>query len=296
MSTFDRVDPMLIDVFPDEHDGYPDHLAAEDTDDVLRDVCGAASTEFPKEWEIDPKDWADVAAENDKRRTWGINFLDRFTNQAPSHSCTCHSLVANFSVARNRARGLIYPDGPRKDFRYTESGIVGSVFPSPQSVYAEANPREWGGANVRQVLSIAIRRGILPDRVQPADYGFAHTLQGTSGRGNTNQSGGSWVPMSKFPAGWEETAKLFRPLEVIFPQSYEEAVCLVLRGFAVSVGRHGHAVPWCRWMAGERLMAYADSYDIVRYDSERTARGAWRGSFCIVSTTVPNDWSRPAAG
>lgn len=296
MSDTGLIDPMLIDVFPAEHDGYPDHLAAEDTIDVLRDVCGAATRDFPKAWEIDPKDWDDVANENDKRGTWGMNFLDRFTNQAPSHSCTCHSLVANFSIARNRARGLIYPDGPKKDFRYTESGIVGSVFPSPQSVYAIANPREWGGANVRAVLEIAIRNGILPDRIQPADYGFKHTLQGTVGRGNSNQSGGSWVPLSAFPEGWEETARLFRPDEVIFPSCYEEAVCLVLHGFAVSVGRNGHAVPWCRRTVRQRLMAYADSYDVVRYDSERTARSAWRGSFCIVSTTVPNDWSRPAAG
>jgi hypothetical protein len=89
---------------------------------------------------------------------------------------------------------------------------------------------------------------------------------------------------------------MFRPLEVIFPESYEEAVCCVLHGLAVSVGRNGHAVPWAKWIADQRLMAYADSYDVVRYDSERTARSAWRGSFAIASCTLPDDWSRPAAG
>lgn len=293
-STFDRIDPKLLDVFPKEHDGYPASLAAEDTPDALRDACGDASREFPQSLWIEPRDWADKAAANDAAKSWAINALDRFTNQDPSHSCTCHSLRANFEAARNRARGVAYPDGPKKDFRYEESGKVGSVWVSPLSVYAEANPREWGGANVRQVMEIAVRRGMLPDKTQPADYGFKHVLQGTPGKGNSNQSGGGWIAVKDFPDGWQETARWFRPLEVIFPSSYEEAVCLVLHGMAVSVGRNGHAVPWCKYMAGEKAMLYPDSYDVIRFDSERTARSAWQGSFAIASVTLPDDWSKPA--
>lgn len=290
----DRIDPSLIDVFPLLHDGYPDHLAAEDTTDALRDVCGDAARDFPKELWIEPKHWEEKAKENDAAGTWAMNYVSRYTMQAPTHECTTHSLRANFEAARNRARGVIFHDGPRKGYRYPESAQFGDVWLSPLSVYAEANPDRWGGANVRQVLEIAVRRGMLPDRIQPRDYGFKHTLTGTSGEGNENQSGGAWVPLSKFPEGWQETARHFRPLEVIFPDSYEQAVCLVLHGRAVSVGRNGHAVPWCRWVASERLMAYCDSYSITRYDSERTARGAWRGSFSIASVTLPDDWSRPA--
>jgi hypothetical protein len=47
-------------------------------------------------------------------------------------------------------------------------------------------------------------------------------------------------------------------------------------------------------MPEQRLMAYPDSYDIVRYDSERTAKSAWEGSFSVASVTLPDDWSRPA--
>jgi hypothetical protein len=184
--------------------------------------------------------------------------------------------------------------GPKKDFRYQESKDFGSVWLSPLSVYAEANPRKWGGANVRAVLEIAVRRGMLPETVQPRDYQFKHAIVGTSGKGGSNQAGGPWVSVSRFPEGWEETARQFRPLEVIFPESYEQAVCLVLHGLVVSVGRNGHAVPWARWIPDQRLMAYPDSYDIVRYDSERTARSAWKGSFAIASMTLPDDWSRPA--
>lgn len=287
------IDPKLIDVFPAEHDGYPDHLAAEDTDDALRDACGSASRDFPESMWIEPRDWADRAADNDRHGTWGINFIDRFTNQHPTHECTCHSLRANFEAARNRARGVIYPDGPVVGRRYAESGEYGSVWMSALSVYAEANPDRWGGANVRRVLEIAVRRGMLPDLTQPADYGFRHAINGTSGRGNSNQSGGAWLSVSRFPEGWRETAAHFRPLEVIFPESYEQAVCLVLHGLVVSVGRSGHAVPWAKWVAGQRLMAYPDSYDIVRYDSERTARSAWRGAFAIASVTLPDDWRKP---
>ena len=286
--------PALIDVFPDRHDGYPDHLAAEDTSDALRDACGAASREFPAALWIEPREWEAVAAENDRANAWGMNYLDRYTNQTPTHECTCHSLRANLEAARNRARGVIFADGPRDGYRYPESSQFGSVWLSPLSVYAEANPRQWGGANVRRVLEIAVRRGMLPDRLQPAPYGFRHSVPGTSGRGNENQSGDSWVALNQFPAGWEDTARHFRPLEVIFPASYEEAVCCVLRGMVVSVGRNGHAVPWARWIPGQRLMAYPDSYDLTRYDSERTARSAWRGSFAIASCTLPDVWSRPA--
>jgi hypothetical protein len=225
-----------------------------------------------------------------------MNYVDRFTNQHATHECSTHSLCVNFSVARNRARAVRYPDGPKEGFRYEWSGLVGSVFPSPLSVYNEANPGKWGGSGVRQVLEIAVRRGILPDVVQPADYGFKHALHGTTGQGGKNQGRGSWVSVERMPEGWEETARLFRPREVIIPATYEQAVCILLRGHAVSVGRRGHAVPWCRWVADQRLHAYVDSYDVVRYDSEKTARSAWRGSYSIISTTIPEDWSRPAAG
>lgn len=294
MNSFAPINPALIDVFPAEHDGYPDHLAAEDTRDVLKDACGSASRAFPQALWLEPKEWPDKALENDKNKTWPINYVDRFTNQNPTHECTCHSLRTNFEACRNRQRGVIYPDGPKKDFRYPESGEVGSVWLSPLSVYAEANPNIRGGANVRQVMEIACRRGMLPETIQPRDYGFKHAIVGTQGEGNSNQSHGSWVPLSRFPDGWQETAKWFRPLEVIFPESFEQAVCLVLHGYVVSVGRNGHAVPWSMWNASEQAMAYVDSYNVVRYDSQRTAKNAWQGSFAIASVSSPDDWLKPA--
>lgn len=293
MNSFAPVNPALIDVVLPPS-GYPPELAALDTPDALRDACGAASREFPKSLWIEPKDWAEKAHENDQDHTWPMNYVSHYTNQNPTHECTCHSLQANASGARNRQRGLIFPDGPKAGFRYPESANSGDVYLSPLSIYAEANPGEWGGANVRQVLEIACKRGFLPDKIQPRDYGFKHQLQGTSGQGNSNQSGGDWVRMSQFPDGWKETAAWFKPLEVIFPGSWEEAVCLVLNGLLVSVGRNGHAVPWAQWNAKEQVMAYVDSYNVTRYDSLRTVRSAWSGAFSIASMTTPDDWLKPA--
>jgi hypothetical protein len=292
VSAFAKIDPALIDVVLPPS-GYPDELAAEDTRDNLVSVCGSASRDFPQSLWIEPSNWADKARDNDKYHTWGMNYLDRYTNQNPTHECTTHSLRANFEACRNRQRGIIFPEGPKKAFRYAES-LKGSVWVSPLSVYAEANPRQWGGANVRQVLEIAVRRGMLPEKIQPAEYGFKHTLQGTTGGGGLNQSRGDWVSVAKFPEGWEETAKHFRPLEVIFPESWEQAVCLVLHGYLVSVGRSGHAIPWALYNVQEQAMAYPDSYDVTRYDSLRTVKSAWSGSFAIATVTTPDDWSQPA--
>lgn len=292
IDSFAPVNPKLFDVFPRDHDGYPDSLAGEDTPDNLFAACGSASRAFPKSFEIDPKDWADKARDNDKHKTWAVNFIDRFTNQSPTHECTVHSLMRCIEACWNRQRGMIY-DGPRKNHRYPESALFGSVWFSVLSVYAEANPRQWGGANVRQVCEIAARRGVLPEKMQPREYNFKHTLVGTAGKGNSNQSSGPWVPLSKFPAGWQETAANFKPLEIIFPRSYEEAVCCVLNGLFVGVGRNGHAVPWGRYLPGQG-MEYPDSYDLFRYDSERTVKSAWSGSFAIATMSQPDDWQKPA--
>lgn len=294
MNSFAPVDPKLVDVILRHDSGYSAAREAEDSVSAIRDACMGADRDFPQALWIEPKDREEKARENDRNKTWALNYLDRFTVQAPSHECTCHSLIANATVARNRQRGLNYPEGPKKGYRYSDSADSGSVFLSPLSVYAEANPREWGGANVRQVMEIACKRGILPDKVQPREYGFKHTLQGTSGRGNNNQSGGDWIGLRSFPDGWQETAALFKPLEVIFPASFDEAICLLLHGYAVSVGRNGHAVPWMQVNFSQEVIPYPDSYDVIRYDSFRTAKSAWRGAFAIHTMASPDDWANPA--
>ncbi len=296
MSSFTPVDPALIDVVLPDESGYSLARQAEDKPDEIRAACGNAARDFPRSLWIDPKDWADKARDNDKYGTWPLNYVDRYTNQNPTHECTCHSLRTNVEACRNRQIGVSFREGPKKGFRYPESAQFGSVWLSVNSVYAIANPGQWGGANVRQVMEIACKNGMLPDKTQPRDYGFKHQLQGTAGQGNNNQSSGPWVRESQFPEGWKETAKWFKPLEVIFPGSWEEAVCLVLHGIVVSVGRNGHAVPWARWNVASQVMEYPDSYDVTRADSAGVVRSAWQGAFAIATMTAPDDWMKPAGG
>lgn len=296
------IDPSLIDVVLPWESGYPAALAAEDTRDALCMAVkdgGALATEFPESWYIDPKDWPDAARDCDAYGTWPGDYMDRFTNQGAgnggysTHECTSHGFVRNFEAARNRHRQIkIGPPVPGK--RLDVSAKSASVWFSCLSLYAEANPRQWGGANVRQILSLAANRGVLPDKTQPRDWGFQHALQGTCGAGGVNQSRGPWVALKNFPDGWRETAKHFRPLEFIFPESYEQTVSLVLRGIAVTVGRSGHCVTYDRWLVDDSVMRYPDSYDVFRYDSVASIKRTVGGSYAIVSVTVPDDWDKPA--
>lgn len=295
MNSFAPIDPSLVDQFPS--DGYPDELAAGDTPDVLWDACGSASRAFPKSLWIEPKDWAAKASENDKHKTWAMNYIDRFTNQAPTDECTNHSHTRATEAARNRQRGVIFRDGPKKDFRYPESSEYGSVWFSAMWPYNKANPNIRGGAAIRTILEHSCQYGMMPDKIQPREYGFRHTMPGTMGGGNGNQSSGSWVSVRNMPEGWEETARWFKPIEVIFPDTWEQAVCLVLHGMFCCVGYNGHAFPPGQCIFnGDTLesLAYPDSYNVIRYISRRAFQVAYRGSYSVATMTTPDDWMKPA--
>lgn len=293
------IDPKLIDFTHPGPTGYPDALAAEDTRDAL--ICAAQDNgvkvvSFPQHMYIPRKDWKEVEELGKRNKTRAIDFLDRFTNQDPSHECVTHAAGAGWVSARNRMRRLLV--GPPVVGQIKpESRTSASVWPSCLSLYAEAQPRRWGGSNVRQVLEIFARRGAIPDKIQPRDWGFKHTLIGTSGRGNACQSGGQWVSVSEFPDGWQETAKFFKPEEVIFPETFEELMCLVLggpeaMGLSVQVGGRGHSIPYQLTDVAQELIGYPDSYDVIRWDRFRSYRMG--GAYAILSTTVPDDWDHPA--
>ena len=104
MNSFERIDPKLIDVVLPPS-GYSPEMEAEDTTLNVRLACGAAARDFPQSLWIEPRDWADKARDNDKYHIWPLNYIDRYTNQDPTHECTCHSLRTNAEAARNRQRG-----------------------------------------------------------------------------------------------------------------------------------------------------------------------------------------------
>lgn len=298
IDSFAPVDPSLIDVRLPEHDGYPEHLAADDTPSNLFAACGSAGRKFPQSLWIEPgpdfRNWKEKARQNDELKTWGYNYCDRFTDQSPTHECTGHSHRVNMEAARNRHLGIIFPDGPKKDFRYPESAAHGSAWISVMSMYAIANPGQWGGAAISQLLDISCRTGALPDKIQPREYGFKHTLQGTAGKGNSNQSSGPWITERQFPDGWQETAKWFRSDEVIVPDTWEQMMCLLLHSMIFSVGRNGHAVPYAGINFASEAIPYIDSYNVIRYDSFSLSRSAFRGGYAIATMTMPSDRFKPA--
>ena len=270
----------LLDHTPSIDTGYPQRLAQLDTPEAL---AGLGAREFPDHLHIEPSDWKDAARQNDECGTWGEDFRNRFTNQAPTHECTCHALTQNMEIAWNRQR----------------AGKGSPVWFSPLSVYAEANSQQWGGSTMQRTVGVVLDRGILPEHRGPNGTTeqkdkFRHTLHCTSG--NDGEAGGPWVSVNRFPSGWRETAKHFKADEVINPRSYEQVISLLLHGVAVSVGRSGHAVPYVKvvWRGNDLVAMYADSYNVHRYDSVRMIRSAVGGAYGIFTTTIPDNWEAPA--
>lgn len=278
-STNATIDQKLVDVDLTEPTGLDERLAAKY--DTLEGLRGLGARDFPSHLWIEPRDWQDAARANDQYQTWPEDFRTHYTHQGNSHECVTHAFSQVFEIAWNRQR------------QSTES----AVWFSPMSIYPEANPRRWGGTYLQRVLSIAMERGVLPEHDGPEGPGtqrdkFAVTMHQTSGR----SSSGPWVPLERFPAGWRQTARHFKPLEVVNPASWEEIVCLILQGYAVSVGRRGHSIPYTRvvWQNGKLLAEFPDSYEVTRYDSTANIRAGVGGAYAIVTTTLPDDWEDPA--
>jgi len=295
------IDPSLVDVVLPFNTGYPPELAALDTDEAIWGAFGDTSRDFPNSLWVEPRDVRERAAYNDEHGLWAENFWDRFTNQSPTHECTCHALVAVMEACWNRQRRLSL-GGPVAGERLPISAESASVWFSCLSIYAEANPRQWGGASVQQVIGIACERGFLPDIIQPKDYGFKHAMQGTYGKGGINQSKGEWpgwrsgdfirLPDAWEDDNWKETARHFRPLECVNPRSSEQYDSLLIHGYGIGIGRSGHSVPVGRivYDGNRKLYRYRDSYDVFRYDS----RAYTSGSYSILTCTTPDDWDKPA--
>jgi hypothetical protein len=287
-STNVKINPRYVDWSPEREDetGYDPEIAVFDSLESLSAL--SASRDFgPHDssnplW-VDPKDWKDVARENDRLKIWPENWRNRYTHQArrrSSHECTCHAFLQNFEIAWNR-------QAMSKDF---------AIWVSALSLYSRANPSRWGGSYMQKTLGIGVEEGILPDNDGPAGPGtqknkFEHTLKNSSGDG-------IWIAEREFPNNWELTARHFRATEYINIRHWHEHVCLVLRGYCVSNGRRGHAIPHVQIVWGQNGDLYSkasDSYDRHILDSERLIKEGVGGAYAIVSTTIPSDWTRPAA-
>lgn len=267
----------LVDWVPPEDTGYPGVWAERDTVEAYAAMEGVI--DFPDHLWIEERDWKDVAAQNDQYHTWPDDYRNRRTHQGRSHECTCHCLLQCFEIAWNRQVGREH-----------------ASWVSALSVYIEANPRQWGGSTMQRTLGIARDRGFLPDHdgsngrdTQKSLY--PTTLHCTAG-GNSHSSNGPWVSLRSLPENYRDVAKNFRVLEYINIRDWRQIVCLVLNGYAVGVGRSGHAIPYCKivWRGGDLFAQYADSYVVDRFDSMRMIKSAVGGAYAIASTTVLENW------
>lgn len=271
----------LLDVVPKIDTGYRGFEA----DDTVETFSAAGFIDFPDKYWIEPKDWDDAARQCDKYHTWPEDYSNRFTNQSPTHECTCMCLLQCCEIAWNKQRQS------KED----------AVWFSALGIYEEANPRIRGGASVRGVLKLAMARGMVPEHDGPAGPGtqkakFKFTRCGTMGKGNATQSRGDWLAYSKYPAGHRDTSRHFRPLEIINIASWEQHFCLLLHGIAVGNGRSGHSIPHVAAVKrdGKWFSKYKDSYDIFRYDSISMVRSGVNAAYGIASMTRPDNWKRPA--
>jgi hypothetical protein len=274
----------LLDWSPNVDTGYNDEISKEDSID---NFAAAGFVDFPDHLWIEPKDWEDYAAQNDKYQTWARDYSNRFTNQSPTTECTCHCLLQCAESTYNKQRGGITKN---------------AVWFSALGVYEEADPSGRSGASVVGVLKIAMRRGMVPEYdgpdgpgTQKAKYKF--TRSGTRGKGNSTQSGnGSWLRFNSYPSDFELTSRHFKPLEIINIDSWEQHFCLLLHGYAVGNGRNGHSIPHMRAVKrdGVWYSEYKDSYDRFLYDSISTVKRGVNAAYCIASFTQPDDWSKPA--
>lgn len=279
-SSFDhQFDEALLDFVHPEETGYSEDVSKHDGIEAFAD---AGFIDFPSELYVDPKDYDKFAEERDATKTWALDFSNRFTNQSPTHECTTHAFIQGFECTYNmQLGGLFYP-----------------VWVSPLSLYSEANPRVRGGAIVKEIARIALRRGVLPEYNGPNGQGtqrqfFKHTLNCSAG--NSDRDGGPWVALRNFPEGWESTAACFMPDKIINIRYWEEHMSLLFRGYCVPNGRSGHSIPHMRAVkqGGNWYSCYKDSYDILRYDSIRNVRNGVGSAYCIMSVKRPVAPDRP---
>ena len=263
------IDPKLIDV-TFEFDGMQE---VPPDDEMLH----AGLKYLPDSFYIPRSEWDDRIREHEKNKSSADYFSGRFTHQGSSSECVAHAAQQLFMTAYNRQF----------------NGLGHDVWFSPLALYVRICGSRYGGSNVRDSCREMISRGMLPDHDGPAGDNaqtkiFEHTLHQTSGRTESHWPTKGWLRESGLPNGWENTAKQFRALEVyLIPRDVEAHASVLLHGMALSNGRQGHSIPHVKLIKenGRYLSQYKDSYNVMRYDSERWMDS---GGFCIRSVTTPD--------
>ena len=230
--------------------------------------------EFPAALIIPRGEWQQWITSNQAAGFSLTLYNDTLNYQAPEHSCVSNATETAVRVVRNRQLGLKHV-----------------VKLSPMSLYCRMNSHRWGGSNVFANLEESSARGILPEDTPQNKTRFGSQVA---------RQNAVYFPKSDLPAGWQNTAKHFRPLKFFRVSTKEQFASALLRGFPVVNGRSGHSICHLELVCrdGRFLSKYADSYGTQRgdggylYDSEE--KWATSGAWCLLSVTMPDDPAHPA--
>ena len=165
---------------------------------------------------------------------------------------------------------------------HQQYGLEGIVEKSAMSLYERVGgPRS--GSSVDDNIDELCERGILPLNNEANRAKYKHVMANADG-------------YQRCPAGWEETAKLFRAHEWFEINKVEEFITALLIGYPVVYGRSGHAICAARpkYEGNSLLVKYFNSWHEswgdkgFGYDSERMVRSGASWAFALRSMRSRN--------
>lgn len=232
--------------------------------------------EFSADWLINEKDWRDVYEAKVKTNDFLVRYNLKINDQNPESSCVCNAAETCIRVIYTRQLGTKW-----------------SIDFSPMSLYTRICSSRHSGSYMVDALNESKLNGILPERTEKNEKLFRHMLHQNT----------PWIRESQLPAGWQQTAKHFRPLEWHrLPKDDRAFMSALLQGMPICYGRDGHSIaaldPY--WDEGNRrwLAKYAQSYGTETGDNgyQYDTRRMWEtdGAWCLRAMTVPDDPAKPA--
>lgn len=190
--------------------------------------------------------------------------VTRIFNQGQEGSCVSNATCQGHQIIQCISRG--------------KSGVIDLA---AISLYKRTGSGPNSGSMVSANMREIIARGVLPLDTPLNRERFSHVMPNTGWR----------VPM---PAGWEQTAKLFRGHEVFDVRSFDGFITALLRGYPVVYGRDGHSICAVRptYRSGRLYVKYANSWGNwgeagFGYDSEAKIRSGANWAFALRTVVEP---------
>lgn len=212
---------------------------------------------------IPESQWRDLAEAMAASGGGADKYVTRIYNQRSEGSCVANACSQAHEVAQMKTFGQV-------------------VHLSAISLYKRIGSSPGSGAMVSDGLSEMQRRGVLPldNDENKAKFG-QHVMPNTG-----------WS--TRFPDGWEETAKRFRAVEATIIRNVNELFTACLRQDPVVVGRSGHSICYLTpiWRDGRWVFKYANSWGDwgdsgYGYDSASLYQSSARWAFALRVVTDP---------